>query len=413
MKKLLQIAAIALTGILAQAQQTNVTLSMGAGYTDEVYYKLSSGETNTYEAASWDIAFLRISPMDIGIRVNDGIGIQVFEAADSPSDFNNIDIADEASWTPLYNDDTNWDNGAFMQGSASYGWGEYNPVSHHVEGTIVFVLKYTDGTYRKFINEDYFGGYTFKYATWNGSAWVGETTTTVSNTTNPNNRYTYYSLQNEEEVVAEPAESSWDFVFKKYNTYLDPPGENYIVTGTLHNPNVTVAKNEEPNGDPNPNGQNYSEVINTIGYDWKTFNGGGFDVNTDMAYYVKYDESRVYRLVFESFEGSSSGNLSFNFEDVSDLLGIESISEGVTFGIYPNPSKEKLVTIVYELNNSNSENNAISIYNMQGQMVYSTRMETNNGFFNKALNLSSLQAGMYLVQFTAGQNTVSKKLILN
>ena len=413
MKKLLQIAAIALTGILAQAQQTNVTLSMGAGYTDEVYYKLSSGETNTYEAASWDIAFLRISPMDIGIRVNDGIGIQVFEAADSPSDFNNIDIADEASWTPLYNDDTNWDNGAFMQGSASYGWGEYNPVSHHVEGTIVFVLKYTDGTYRKFINEDYFGGYTFKYATWNGSAWVGETTTTVSNTTNPNNRYNYYSLQNEEEVVAEPAESSWDFVFKKYNTYLDPPGENYIVTGTLHNPNVTVAKNEEPNGDPNPNGQNYSEAINTIGYDWKTFNGGGYDVNTDMAYYVKYDESRVYRLVFESFEGSSSGNLSFNFEDVSDLLGIESISEGVTFGIYPNPSKEKLVTIVYELNNSNSENNAISIYNMQGQMVYSTRMETNNGFFNKALNLSSLQAGMYVVQFTAGQNTVSKKLILN
>ena len=101
MKKLLQIAAIALTGILAQAQQTNVTLSMGAGYANEVYYKLSSGENNTYEAASWDIAFLRISPMDIGIRVNDGIGIQVFEAANSASDFNNIDVADEASWIPL------------------------------------------------------------------------------------------------------------------------------------------------------------------------------------------------------------------------------------------------------------------------------------------------------------------------
>lgn len=413
MKKILQIAAIALTGIMTQAQQTNVTLSMGAGYADEVYYKLSSEETNTYEAASWDIAFLRISPMDIGIRVNDGIGIQVFEAANNTADWNNIDIADEASWTPLYNDDTNWDNGAFMQGSASYGWGEYNPVTHHVEGTIVFVLKYANGTYRKFINEDYFNGYTFKYATWNGSAWVGETTTTVSNSSNPNTRYNYYSLENNEEVVAEPAIGSWDFVFRKYNTFLDPPGENYIVTGTLHNPNVTVAQNEEPTGDANPNGQNYSEEINTIGYDWKTFNGAGYDVNTDMAYYVKYDANTVYRLVFESFDGSSTGNLSFNFEDVSNLLGLENISEGVTFGMYPNPSKDKIVNVIYNLKNSVSQENSISIYNIQGQLVHTSKVDSNNGFFNKTLDLSALQSGMYVVQFTSGKNNISKKLILN
>lgn len=412
MKKLLQIAAIALTGLMAQAQQTNVSLSMGAGYADEVYYKLSSGETNTYEAASWDIAFLRISPMDIGIRVNDGIGIQVFEAADSPSDWNNIDVADEASWTPLYNDDTSWENGAFMQGSASYGWGEYNPVTHHVEGTIVFVLKYADGTYRKFINEDYFGGYTFKYATWNGTAWVGETTTTVSNTTNPENRYNYYSLQNDEEVVAEPAESAWDMVFRKYVTDVGG-GMMYAVTGALHNPNVTVAQNEEPTGGPNPNGLNYSEEINTIGYDWKSFNGTGYDVNSDMAYYVKYDENTVYRLAFESFDGSSTGNLSFNFEDVSTLLGLENISEGVTFGMYPNPSKDKMVNIVYDLKNTVSQENNISVYNLQGQLVHTSKVNSNNGFFNKTLDLSALSSGMYVVQFTSGKNSISKKLILN
>ena len=412
MKKLLQIAAIALTGILAQAQQTNVTLSMGAGYANEVYYKLSSGENNTYEAASWDIAFLRISPMDIGIRVNDGIGIQVFEAANSASDFNNIDVADEASWIPLYNDDTNWENGAFMQGSASYGWGEYNPVTHHVEGTIVFVLKYADGTYRKFINEDYFGGYTFKYATWKGTAWVGETTTTISNTTNPDHRYNYYSLQNDEEVVAEPAESAWDMVFRKYVTDVGG-GMMYAVTGTLHNPNVTVAQNEEPTGGPNPNGLNYSEEINTIGYDWKTFNGTNYDVNTDMAYYIKYDDNTVYRLAFESFDGSSTGNLSFNFEDVSDLLGLENVSEGVTFGMYPNPSKDKMVTIVYDLKNVVSQENTISVYNLQGQLVHTSKVDSNNGFFNKTLDLSALQNGMYVVRFNSGNNSISKKLILN
>ncbi|MBT0606715.1 T9SS type A sorting domain-containing protein [Aequorivita echinoideorum] len=411
MKKLLQIAAIALTGALATAQ-TNVNLSMGAGYTDEVYYKLSTEETNTYTAASWDIAFLRISPMDISIRVNDGIGIQVFEAADSASDFDNIDVADEASWTPLFNDDTNWENGAFMQGSATYGWGEYNPVSHHVEGTIVFVLKYADGTYRKFINEDYFGGYTFKYATWNGTAWVGETTTMVANSSNPDNRYNYYSLQNNAEVVAEPAQNNWDFVFRKYNTYLDPPGENYIVTGTLHNPNVTVAQNDEPSGAGNPNGLFYSEEINTIGSDWKSFDGSGYSVNSDVAYYVKYDENTVYRVVFDSFEGSSTGNFSFNYEDVSGLLGLENISEGVTFGIYPNPSTSKIVNIVYDLKNSVSQNNSISVYNIQGQLVHTSKVDSNNGFYNKSLDLSALSSGMYLVRFSSGNQSITKKLIL-
>lgn len=413
MKKALQIAAFALITVAATAQQTNVTLSMGAGYANEVYYKLSSEKTNTYQASSWDIAFLRISAMDIGIRVNDGSGIQVFEAANNPADFNTITIADEASWIPLYNDDTNWDNGAFMQGSASYGWGEYNPGSHHVEGTIVFVLKYADGTYRKFINEDYFGGYTFKYATWNGTAWVGETTTTVANTSNPSNRYNYYSLQNNAAVIAEPAVGSWDFVFTKYNTFLDPPGENYIVTGTLQNPNVTVAKNDEPTGEGNPNGLNYSEEINSIGYDWKTFNGTDYSVNAEKAYYIKYDENTVYRLVFESFEGAATGNLSFNYEDVSDLLGLEDIAEGVTFGMYPNPSTDKMVNLVYDLKNSISQENSISIYNLQGQLVHTSKVDSNNGFFNKTLNLSALHRGMYLVQFKAGNNSISKKLILN
>ncbi len=324
-----------------------------------------------------------------------------------------IAIADEASWTPLYNDDTNWDNGAFMQGSASGGWGVYNPSSHHVEGTIVFVLKYANGTYRKFINEDYYGAYTFKYATWNGTDWVGETTTTVANTSNPDNHYNYYSLQNNTEVVAEPAVGSWDFVFRKYNTFLDPPGENYIVTGALQNPNVTVAKNDEPTGNANPNGQDYYEAINTIGYDWKTYSSSGYVVNQDMAYYVKYDENTVYRMVFETFEGSATGNLSFNFEDVSDLLGLETISEGVTFGMYPNPSTDKMVNIVYDLKNTISQENTISVYTIQGQLVHTSKVESNNGFFNKTLDLSSLQSGMYMVQFQAGNNRISKKLILN
>ena len=410
MKKLLHIAAFLAVGFSTTAQET-VELSMGANYENEVYLKLANEAQNTYAANSWDIAFLRNSPQNIGIRVNDGIGIQVFEAADDPAEWNNINVANESSWTALYNDDTNWDNGAFMQGSASYGWGEYNPVTHHVEGTIIFVLKYADGTYRKFINEDFFGGYTFKFATWDGNDWVDEKTVTVDNNDNPANRYNYYSLQNDETVIAEPAVGDWDMVFRKYVTDLGG-GTYYNVTGVLHNPNVTVAQNEELDGEGDPNGLSYSEDINTIGYDWKSFDGSGYTVNSDMAYYVKYDESTIYRLVFTEFDGASTGNIELDYQDVSGLLGFEDVTEDISFGMYPNPTTNGQVSIVYDVANTASAKNTIEVFAINGAKVYSETMSSTSGFYNKTLDLSALQSGVYMVNVTSGKNTITKKLIL-
>ena len=410
MKKLLHIAAFLATGLVATAQET-INLSMGANYENEVYLKLANETQNTYAANSWDIAFLRNSPQNIGIRVNDGIGIQVFEAADDPAEWNNINVANESSWTALYNDDTNWDNGAFMQGSASYGWGEYNPVTHHVEGTIIFVLKYADGTYRKFINEDFFGGYTFKFATWDGNDWVNEKTVTVDNNDNPANRYNYYSLQNDETVIAEPAVGDWDMVFRKYVTDLGG-GTYYNVTGVLHNPNVTVAQNEELDGEGDPNGLSYSEDINTIGYDWKSFDGSGYTVNSDMAYYVKYDESTIYRVVFTEFDGASTGNIELDYQDVSGLLGFEDVTEDISFGMYPNPTTNGQVSIVYDVANTASAKNTIEVFAINGAKVYSETMSSTSGFYNKTLDLSALQSGVYMVNVTSGKNTITKKLIL-
>ena len=190
------------------------------------------------------------------MRVNDGIGTIVYEAANTPAAYNSVDVADQTGWTELVNSDTDWENGAFMQGSASYGFGDYNPATNTVEGTIVFVLEYADGTFSKFFIESYFGAYTFKYANWDGASWSTDTTETVSNTSNPDNRYNYYSLQNNQAVVAEPAEGDWDFVFRKYVTFLDPPGQYYNVSGALHNPNVTVAQNQET-GPADPDGLSY------------------------------------------------------------------------------------------------------------------------------------------------------------
>ena len=410
MKKIL-LTSFAIATTLCTIAQETIDVSMGAGYTSEVYYKLDTQTAITFQADSWDVAFLRNDDFNLSVRVNDGIDIKVFEVADTAEQYGSVDVSNQNDWVELVNGNTNWEDGAFMQGSATFGFGEYNPATNHVEGTIVFVLQYDDGSYRKMIIEDYFGAYTFKYATWGGSTWSSDTTATVANTSNPDNRYNYYSLQNNQELIAEPSEDNWDFVFRKYTSFINPPGQNYVVSGALHNPNVAVAQNQETS-DADPNGLDYLEEINTIGYDWKSFTGT-WNIDSDQKYYVKYENNTVYRMYFTDFGGSASGDLSFVLQDVTDLLGFESISENLSFGMYPNPSLDGDITIVFENKSIIAATNTIRIYAVNGAQVYKTTTLNNNGFFTQQLDLSFLDSGMYVLQFESGDTTISKKLILN
>jgi len=387
------------------SQETTVNLSLGASYTSQVYYKLNTKTETTVAANSWDLAFFRASNYEHGIRVNDGIGIEVFEAANQATAWNTIDITNEAAWSKLYNSDTDRINGAFMQGSATYGWGEYNTATHHITGTIIYVLKYTDGSYKKFICEDFYGGYTIKYASWNGSDWSEDESAVISNSNNSNNTYNYFSLQNDSEVMIEPAATDWDFVFTKY--FTDVSTSKYNVTGVLSSDNITVAT---ATGDTT-NNLSYSEAINTIGYNWKSLNATWtYDVDSELKFYVKDKDEKIYKLYFTEFGGSSTGNLVFNFEDVTQTLGIEEIGESIAFGIYPNPVRsDKKINIVFDVNKVNKNENKIEIYNLSGQKVLATSITNSLGFYNKEINLSSLNSGIYMLKFTSGNYQKTKK----
>ena len=140
MKKIL-LTAFAIATTLCTIAQETIDVSMGAGYTSEVYYKLDTQTAITFQADSWDVAFLRNDDFNLSARVNDGIDIKVFEVADTPEQYGSVDVSNQNDWVELVNGNTNWEDGAFMQGSATFGFGEYNPATNHVEGTIVFVLQ--------------------------------------------------------------------------------------------------------------------------------------------------------------------------------------------------------------------------------------------------------------------------------
>jgi hypothetical protein len=422
MKKNLLLAASLFVSAFAMAQ-TEVTIPMEPAYAKQVYYKFSTNTQTPVTATSWDLAIEKAPGMMSlgGIRVNDGIGIRTFQASASVADWATINVANEGTWTELYNSDTEWGVGSIDEGTAGYGWGEYDlNGDHHVTGTVIFVLRYSATSYKKVMIEDYnpyINTITVKYSVWDSvtSTWGADQTYVVNNNAlAAGNSWNYVSLTTNNAVTVAPADADWDLVFRKYYTEVTAQGQTamYNVTGALHNANVTVAQVDVAGttAPAIPADDTFSENINAVGDDWKAF-GGGVYTMADRTYFLKYANGAVYRFYFTSFAGQATGNLTFNAQNVA-IAGLEELNNNVSFGIYPNPTANKNITLVYDLKNNAADKNTVSIYALSGAKVFETEITNNSGFYTKDLNLSNLSSGMYIVKMEAGNASVTQKLVI-
>lgn len=406
------IAGLLVSG-MALAQEQVVNLSHQPDYSQEIYFRFETETAHNFAVNTWELAFNRTGFFELGTRINDGLGIEVYEMSVTPADYDSVTPNDINENTPrLYNSDTAWDVGAFDQITDPnnpfwYGWGVYNPVTHHVDGMATFILKYPDNIFKKLMIEDFMNGFTFKYATWNAASnsWVNPQTGSVSNTDNEGKFFNFYNLSTNQEVQASPDISDWDLVFQRYVT--DVEGTMYPVLGALQNPNASVAVSTNP--DATLPELNFSEEINTVGYDWKQFENGSYTVNSDVYYYIKTANNKFYRFRFLSFEGAATGNFSLGYEDVSTRLAVSSFEFANSFKIYPNPVSEGMVFINYD--SDKTENLNVEVYAMNGQRVLSKNVNaTYSG--TAQLDVSTLAAGIYMVKMTSGKNSTTKKLVL-
>ena len=423
--KLLLASLIAITvnqTVLSQTDEngyTQVNLTTGAQYANRVFFDLSANNIVSQPATGWDIAFYRNSSMDFGVKVNDATNVLTYQVSANPAAFDTVTLADKANWgEPLYNPDQTEriQDGAFDKatllpaGGLNYGWGAYDIVSHKVLGKVVFVLEYGT-TYYKFFISEYFGGYTFKYAKWNGTSWDTTQTKTIANGTD-DAFFNYFSFDTGEKVAnLEPAKANWDLMFTRYYTFYANI-MMYKLSGVIQSPNVTVAKvqpeTQATSSFTAPSTTAYSKNITTIGHSWKPTTG----VNTDVVYYIK-EGTKYYRLYFTSNGGATTGNMYFKYKDITAELAVADFGKKGNFGIYPNPTKEdKRVNILFDVKEAASKNGNIEVFDFSGKKLYETSIINKSGFSTQEIDLNKLSAGTYLVKITYGGQSETKKLIV-
>ena len=396
--------------------QTADSVSLLPSYKNQSYYDFSNGEVSNVDNTNWDLAF-SVAGYGSSIRINGQTNTKLYVYPNGDiNDWATLDTNGMSSWKTVNNSDESWSLGAFDQNADAnnpmdLGWGIYSTVTHHITGDSLHVIQLSDGSYKKLhIIKLSSGNFEFKYADIDGGNEVNASLD-KSNFTDKN--FGYYSLQTGSEIDREPSNQTWSLVFTKYVTEI-MPGMTYGVTGVLTNDGYTVAKAENidlANVDHN-NFTNYDSKINIIGYDWKSFNMTSFsyDLQDSLCYFVKSDATgNIWKINFTAFEGSATGKIVFNKEAVStaSIFDNDPVS---SFTIYPNPSNDKNINVLYELN-TNGVNKTGSITDMRGNTVFTFDLN-GNGFNKKKLNLSHLKSGAYFLSFETENQIIREKIIL-
>ena len=401
----------ALILVLNTTAQNQVNISLNPGYTHQSFYSMLNGEVINTENDNWDLAF-GTDAYSANIRINGGKGVELYTYS----------LGDTSAWSsinnstvniltnPMNNSDTSWGYGAFLMNQASgmfdYGWGVYNIQTHHIVGDSIFLIRTINGNWKKlWIESKASGEYFFTYSNLDGSNEINES---IQASNYSDKRFIYYSLENSIIIDREPALSEWDITFTKYITPVQ--GIPYSVTGALANVGIKVAQADNiqnPLSYDNYTSHNFEPEINSMGYDWKQFQGS-YTIVADRAYFVKDYLDNVWRIVFTGFDGMSTGNIEFN----STLLSTSSTNDvyfNNSLNIYPNPCSDKNnINIVYDINQKSS----ITIYDIYGKKVYSDDL-IENGFNTHIINSNLLKKGTYLVTISdITGNNFTKKLIV-
>lgn len=417
-KQIISLTVLSAFALTAKAQTVSIdTVSVGADYVNQKWYSLQNDEQGiTQSKDNWDIAF-EITGFSASILANtQKANFVVYKAPYSIANYGVIDTTGMTSWKKLYNSDTTWSVGAFNKGGVFtnpyyLGWGLYNINTHIVSGDSCYVVKLSNASYKKLKIDKLSGGiYHFTYSNIDGT---NSRTVALNKTNYSGKNFAYFDMTSNTAINREPPSANWDLTFVKYISFIPTP---YGVTGVLTNKGVTVAQADSvasPSTYVNWNAHTQATAMNTIGYDWKTFDmaTNTWKIAVGTVYFVKSKTGDIWKVRFTGFGGSTNGNFILSKEKLS-TVGIQELNgtKIASLTVYPNPSTQEVVNVIYDLQTQVNEA-TLKVYNSTGEEVYNEQLKAREGLYSHALNTTDFRAGTYLVSLYVDDKVVTQRFI--
>ena len=382
--------------------QEIIQIGMGPSYQYDIYYSFENDITAYPERTNWDLAF-STNLYDGNIRINSAAPVSLYEVAQNTKYWSQI-ISFPPDAIQLRNSNKDWNTGAFISnasGDLNFGWGNYNSENESIEGQKIYIIDFPGGQKKIRINNFYMGIFNFTIADLDGE---NEETIIIDASLYQNKKFIYFSLNNNQIIDREPEKDNWDLLFTKYEGDLNNDESNplfYYVTGVLSNDNLTYEFEGPVNQNPEINLLNFNYDINTIGYDWKEYNGSFIMVPNRSYFIFNQDQTILYKIVFESFSGQSSGNLSFSLEEI-EYTPISVIEDKVEYNIFPNPSNGNFNVML------NGSDFLVGVFDLNGKRILSKEC---SDFCNFELN--DFSKGIYLLKLESERMNIIKKIIID
>ncbi len=111
----------------------------------------------------------------------------------------------------------------------------------------------------------------------------------------------------------------------------------------------------------------------------------------------------VYYIGFNGFSAAAQLSMRMDDASISVITGINEIDHALDFQVYPTITSG-IVNIKAKINDSNMN---LSVYNNQGQKVYSSKF---NSAFKTSIDLSAFASGVYTIQLITSGNVISRKI---
>jgi PKD repeat protein len=189
-------------------------------------------------------------------------------------------------------------------------------------------------------------------------------------------------------------------------TYTSPGGCTAVSTSVpvLVNPDPT------PSFTSNPSLGGFTQFTNTsqdyLTSNWDFGDGSPWSNADSPSHTYTGDGTFTVTLTV----GNGCGTETITQTVVIIGTGIETLADGTSLELYPNPTSD-VINVAF--NGSKTQNLAVRVVNMNGQLVYTDAVGQYAGQYKNAIDLSAAAKGVYFVQLITDQGTINRKVVLH